>query len=133
MSHSPASPSAEGAAIPDNPDLSSVRWLIDGYEVWAEEEGIPIVEDVAIDLPTVETSAWPRMGVDGAFVHSHARGDYCSIYILDIPPGARRPASTTSTRRSTSSSTARAAPSSRGPTATSGASSGARRASSACR
>ncbi len=52
-----------------------------------EHEGIPIVEGVAIDLPTVQTAPWPRMGVDGAFVHSHARGDYCSIYVLDLPPG----------------------------------------------
>jgi mannose-6-phosphate isomerase-like protein (cupin superfamily) len=72
---------------PGNADLSKVRWLIDGYQVWAEGEGIPIVEDVAIDLATMETERWARMGVDGAFAHSHARGDYCSMYVLDIPPG----------------------------------------------
>jgi mannose-6-phosphate isomerase-like protein (cupin superfamily) len=67
--------------------IDAVRWLIDGYQVWAEGEGIPIIEDVALDLPALETAAWPRMGVDGAFAHSHARGDLCSIYILDIAPG----------------------------------------------
>ena len=89
MTRSPETPVTEGtvASIPDSPDLSAVRWLIDGYLVWAEGEGIPIVEDVAIDLPNVATAPWPRMGVDGAFVHAHSRGDYCSIYLLDLPPG----------------------------------------------
>jgi mannose-6-phosphate isomerase-like protein (cupin superfamily) len=64
-----------------------IRWLIDAYDVWVRGEGVPIVEDVAIDLLAVETAAWARMGVDGAFVHTHSRGDLDSAYLLDIPPG----------------------------------------------
>ena len=65
-----------------------IRWLIDAYATWVAGEGIPVIEDVSIDLPTVETGPWPRMGVDGAFAHAHSRGDLCSLYILDLPPGA---------------------------------------------
>jgi mannose-6-phosphate isomerase-like protein (cupin superfamily) len=68
-------------------DHDQVRWLIDGYQQWVEQEGVPIVEDVAVDLLGVGTTPWARMGVDGAFVHTHSRGDLCSLYILDLPPG----------------------------------------------
>ena len=64
-----------------------IRWLIDAYDEWARSEGAPIVEGESIDLEAVETGPWPRMGVDGAFVHAHSRGDVCSLYVLDIPPG----------------------------------------------
>ena len=63
------------------------KWLIDGYLTWLEGEGVPVVEDVAVDLAAARTGPWPRMGVNGAFVHTHARGDLCSLYILEIPPG----------------------------------------------
>jgi mannose-6-phosphate isomerase-like protein (cupin superfamily) len=66
---------------------NEIRWLIDGYASWLAGEGVPVVEDVAIDLTAVETAPWPRMGVDGVFVHTHSRGDLCSLYLLDIPPG----------------------------------------------
>ncbi|HEX2141951.1 MAG TPA: hypothetical protein VHK28_06695 [Candidatus Limnocylindria bacterium] len=69
----------------DNP--TDVRWLIDAYQVWVETEGVQVVEDVAVDLLAVPTGPWPRMGVDGSFVHLHSRGDLCSLYVLDIPPG----------------------------------------------
>lgn len=67
--------------------MSEIRWLIDGYERWASSEGVPIVSDRAVDLTRVETSYWARMGIPGALVHTHARGDYCCLYVLDIPPG----------------------------------------------
>lgn len=68
-------------------DTASVKWLIDGYLTWLAAEGVPIVEGPAVDLTAVETGPWARMGVAGAFVHTHARGDLCSLYVLDIPPG----------------------------------------------
>jgi len=66
---------------------NDIQWLIDGYGAWVAGEAIPVVEDVSIDLEAIETGPWSRMGVDGAFVHAHSRGDLCSIYVLDIPPG----------------------------------------------
>jgi mannose-6-phosphate isomerase-like protein (cupin superfamily) len=69
-------------------DVSSdVRWLIDGYLEWLGTERVPICEDNAIDLVTVPTGRWERMGVDAAFVHLTARDDQCSLYVLDLAPG----------------------------------------------
>lgn len=48
---------------------------------------MPIVSGLAVDLMTVETRLWPRLGADAAFVHLDARGDYCSLYLCDIAPG----------------------------------------------
>ncbi|HET8570009.1 MAG TPA: hypothetical protein VFM93_13600 [Candidatus Limnocylindria bacterium] len=69
--------------------MAEIRWLIDGYLEWLEGEDVPVVEDLAVDLLGVETRLWPRLGVPGAFVHTHARGDLCSLYLIDLPPGAR--------------------------------------------
>src|SRR5688572_13591149 len=63
------------------------RWIIDGYQEWVEREGVPIHSGLAIDLPNVETRPWARMDVNGAFAHLNARGDFTSLYLLDIPPG----------------------------------------------
>jgi hypothetical protein len=71
--------------VADTPQ--DVRWLIDAYQDWVAGEGVPLVENVAVDLPAVQTGPWPRMGVDAAVVHLHSRGDLCSLYVLDIPPG----------------------------------------------
>jgi hypothetical protein len=68
--------------------MTDIPWLRDGYLDWVAGEGIPVVEDSAVYLPGVATQPWPRMGVDGAFVHTNSRGDFCSMYILDLPPGA---------------------------------------------
>ena len=67
--------------------MPEIRWLIDAYLDWVAKEGIPVVEDVAVDLFAVETAPWPRLGVNGAFVHTHSRGDLCSLYVIDLPPG----------------------------------------------
>ena len=64
-----------------------VNWLNDGYRQWAEREGIPIVEDLAIDLEAVETAPWGRFNCNGAFVHTTGRGDLCNLYLRDLPPG----------------------------------------------
>lgn len=67
--------------------MSEIRWLIDGYLEWLKGENVPVVEDVAVDLLAVETKPWARLGVPGAFVHTHARGDLCTLYLIDLPPG----------------------------------------------
>lgn len=64
-----------------------IDWLNDGYLRWAQGEGIPIVEEPAVDLTAVETAPWARFGVRGAFVHTHSRGDLCCLYLRDLPPG----------------------------------------------
>ena len=35
------------------------------------------------------TAPWPRFGVDGGIVHLKGRGDFVSIFVLDLAPGAQ--------------------------------------------
>lgn len=67
---------------------SDVRWLIDGYDEWLAEEKVLVVEDTAVDLCAAATAPWARFGVNGAFVHTTARGDLDTVYVLDLDPGA---------------------------------------------
>jgi mannose-6-phosphate isomerase-like protein (cupin superfamily) len=71
-------------------DTSNLRYLIDSYLDWTKQQGIPVVEAVAVDLNTVETAPWPRLGggCKGAFVHLRGRGDFVALQVIDIPPGA---------------------------------------------
>ena len=68
---------------------SEPRFLIDSYLDWIEAEGVPVVEDFCVDLNRVETRPWPRLGADGAAVHMKGRGDYISIFLIDLPPGGK--------------------------------------------
>ncbi|MAF48071.1 MAG: hypothetical protein QGH73_18580 [Rhodospirillales bacterium] len=65
------------------------RFLYDPYLEWVKGEGVPVIEDFGIDLIGVETKPWARFGVGGAIAHLKGRGDFISIFILDIPPGAK--------------------------------------------
>ena len=65
------------------------RFLYDPYLEWVKGEGVPVVEDFGVDLIAVETKPWARYGTDGAIVHMKGRGDFISIFIIDIPPGAK--------------------------------------------
>ena len=65
------------------------KLLLDPYADWAEREGVAIIEDFGIDLLGVETKPWPRFGIDGAIAHLKGRGDFVSIFVLDLPPAAR--------------------------------------------
>jgi cupin superfamily acireductone dioxygenase involved in methionine salvage len=62
--------------------------LLDPYGDWAAREGVLVVEDFGVDLLGVETRLWPRYGVDGAIVHLKGRGDFVSVFVLDLPPAA---------------------------------------------
>ena len=61
---------------------------IDPYLDWLKKEGIPVVEDFGVDLPAVETRPWPRYEVNGAAVHLKGRGDFVSMFVLDLARGA---------------------------------------------
>jgi gentisate 1,2-dioxygenase len=63
------------------------RWLVNGYEEWLAKEDVPIAKGLAIDLMTVPTRRWPRLGVDATVIHMDARGDFVGAYLLDIAPG----------------------------------------------
>ena len=62
-------------------------FLHDPYLAWAENEGIPVTEDFVVNIHDVETKPWARFGARGAIVHMKGRGDFVSIFAIDIPPG----------------------------------------------
>lgn len=65
------------------------RVLLDPYVEWAAGEGVPVIEDFAVDLLTAPTKAWPRFGCDGAIINLKGRGNYCSIFLFELRPGAK--------------------------------------------
>lgn len=69
--------------------MAETRFLIDSYLEWAAREGIPVLEDFAFDLRTVETVPWRRMGgtARGAYIHVKGRGDFTNAYLCELPPG----------------------------------------------
>ncbi len=68
------------------------RYGIDPYLDWLAKERIPVVENYGVDLFQVETADWPRAGVKGAAVHLKGRGDFCNMFLYEIPSaGATAP------------------------------------------
>jgi quercetin dioxygenase-like cupin family protein len=63
------------------------RYGVDAYLDWVAKEGLPVVEDYAIDLFQVETVMWPRAGVKSAAVHLKGRGDFANMFLFELPPG----------------------------------------------
>jgi uncharacterized RmlC-like cupin family protein len=61
---------------------------IDSYADWLAGEGIPIHVGLALDCFKLETAPWARVGVGGAALHLDGRGDFCNMFLFDIPPGA---------------------------------------------
>jgi hypothetical protein len=61
---------------------------VDPYQEWLKAEAIPVVEDFGVHLPDVATRPWARYGVNGAAVHLKGRGDFVSMFVLELAPGA---------------------------------------------
>ena len=56
------------------------------YEIWQEQEGIPIVRGHGVeDLTTVAVAPWSRKGVLGAFINLIGAGRTCDIHLCEIP------------------------------------------------
>lgn len=72
-------------SIATDPDL---KLLLDPYGDWAAGEGVPVVEDFGVDLLAVEAAPWNRFGCDGAIVHLKGRGDFVSVFVLELAPGS---------------------------------------------
>src|SRR6266571_3377261 len=70
-------------------DIAHPKMLLDPYAAWAVKEGVPITEDFGVDLLKVPTAPWRRFGIDGALVHLKGRGDFVSIFVLELAPGAK--------------------------------------------
>src|SRR5919198_1558357 len=65
-------------------DIPHPKMLLDPYAAWAAKEGVPITEDFGVDLLQVATAPWPRFDVDGGLVHLKGRGDFVSIFVLNL-------------------------------------------------
>jgi oxalate decarboxylase/phosphoglucose isomerase-like protein (cupin superfamily) len=65
------------------------KFLFDPYLDWAKREGLPIAEGLGADLLAVETKTWPRLDTKGAFVHLDGRGDFVSVFVIDISPSGK--------------------------------------------
>jgi mannose-6-phosphate isomerase-like protein (cupin superfamily) len=72
-------------------DNAALRYLIDTYLDWSKQQGVPVIDGIAVDLNSIETAPWQRLGggCRSAFVHLRGRGDFVSLQVIDIPPGAR--------------------------------------------
>ena len=70
-------------------DKGEAKFLFNPYMDWIEGQGVPVVEGFGIDLLAVETAPWGRLDANGAVVHLKGRGDFISIFIVDIPPGGK--------------------------------------------
>jgi hypothetical protein len=69
--------------------VNKPKLLLDPYLSWAENERVPITDDFGVDLLKVPTAKWPLMGVEGGIVHLKGRGDFVSVFVLDLAPGAK--------------------------------------------
>ena len=63
------------------------KFMLDPYLDWAAKEGVPIYEAFGLDLLALETKPWARFGVNGCIAHVQGRGDFMTVFVLDIPPG----------------------------------------------
>lgn len=76
-------------AVPGGPTMRDKqrKFLLEPYLDWAEAQGVPIVEDFAIDMRKIETKPWARFGLNGAICHLKGRDDYLTTFMFEIPPG----------------------------------------------
>jgi quercetin dioxygenase-like cupin family protein len=63
------------------------RLGLNPYDDWVQREGLIVYEGVSCNLPAIETQPWPRYGVNGAIVNLKGRGDFCNLFVIDIPAG----------------------------------------------
>lgn len=68
---------------------ADLKFLLDPYGDWAKDEGVPIIEALSLDLFDVVTKPWARFGTNGAIVHLDGRGDFTSMFVIDLLPGGK--------------------------------------------
>ncbi len=73
----------------DSSKVIASNFLRDPYLEWTRAEGVPVVEEFAVNLHDVQTAPWARAGVPAAFVHLKGRGDFMSLFVIDLPPGGK--------------------------------------------
>lgn len=68
-------------------DATKLNLNRDPYLEWVEQEDLPVVEGFGVDLFAVEPKPWARYEVSGAAVHLKGRGDFISMFLLEMAPG----------------------------------------------
>jgi mannose-6-phosphate isomerase-like protein (cupin superfamily) len=63
------------------------RYGLDPYADWVAREGVPVAAGIALDLFKVETADWPRIGAKGAITRFPGAGDFCSMFVVELPAG----------------------------------------------
>jgi mannose-6-phosphate isomerase-like protein (cupin superfamily) len=71
------------------PEAPPGKFMVDPYLVWSRREGVPVHEDFGFDLLTLETAPWARYDARGAIAHVAGRGDFMTVFLLEIPPGGK--------------------------------------------
>jgi uncharacterized RmlC-like cupin family protein len=87
-----AEPEGRGSGKAENmteAELPPGKFMVDPYLDWTKAEAVPIYEDFGFDLAALETRMWPRFGVPGAIAHVKGRGDFMTVFVLEIPPGGK--------------------------------------------
>jgi quercetin dioxygenase-like cupin family protein len=67
--------------------VNEPRYGINSYQEWVEKEGIPISYGISLNLFEVDLAPWPRYGVKGGVAHFAGSGDYCNMFVIELPPG----------------------------------------------
>jgi cupin superfamily acireductone dioxygenase involved in methionine salvage len=65
------------------------KFLFDPYLDWAERQGVPVTEDFFVNIHDVPTGPWPLFDARGGLVHLKGRGDFVSVFAIEIPAGSR--------------------------------------------
>ena len=59
------------------------------YELWLEEEGIPVADGYGIeDVTSLSRRPWQRTGGSGAYIELKGMEGFTGMYVCEIPPGA---------------------------------------------
>ena len=63
--------------------------MVDPYMDWAKGEGVPIHEGFGFDLLDLAVEPWARFCTRGAIAHLKGRGDFMTVFVIEIPPGGK--------------------------------------------
>lgn len=69
--------------------MKDKKFLLDPYGDWAAAQNLPIVEGLGLNLFDVPTKPWDLYGVNGALVHLYGRGDFTTMFLIDMPAGTK--------------------------------------------
>src|ERR1700674_5664074 len=60
---------------------------IDFYKDWVKREGLLVHDGLSLHTVQADVGDWPRYGVKGAAAHFTGSGDWCSMFLLELPAG----------------------------------------------